>query len=98
MANLSSKDLASLGRYLAKRVWQFFVIIIQTTHDLQNSFLALATDPESQMKLKFFEEKVRSWVFEVIQGNDGLSVQANILGKRVDGLVRGINEPRPEEK
>ncbi len=69
-----------------------------TTHDLQTSFLALAADPESQMKLKFFEEKVRSWVFEVIQGNDGLSVQANILGKRVDGLVRGINEPKPEEE
>jgi hypothetical protein len=68
-----------------------------TTHDLQNSFLALATDPESQAKLKFFEEKVRSWVHEVIQGNDGLTVQANILGHRVDGLVSKINGAKAEE-
>ena len=68
-----------------------------TTHDLQNSFLALATDPESQTKLKFFEEKVRSWVYEVIQGNDGISVQANILGHRVDGLVGKVNGAKAEE-
>jgi len=68
-----------------------------TTHDLQNSFLALATDPESQTKLKFFEEKVRSWVYEVIQGNDGISVQANILGHRVDGLVSKVNGAKAEE-
>jgi hypothetical protein len=68
-----------------------------TTHDLQNSFLALATNPESQTKLKFFEEKVRSWVHEVIQGNDGLTVQANILGHRVDGLVSKINGTKAEE-
>jgi len=67
-----------------------------TTHDLQNSFLALATDPESQTKLKFFEEKVRSWVYEVIQGNDGISVQANILGHRVDGLVSQVNGAKTE--
>jgi len=68
-----------------------------TTHDLQNSFLALAADPESQTKLKFFEEKVRSWVFGVIQGNDGLSVQANILGRRVDGLVSKIDGAKAGE-
>lgn len=68
-----------------------------TTHDLQNSFLALATNPESQTKLKFFEEKVRSWVHEVIQGNDGLTVQANILGHRVDGLVSKINGAKVEQ-
>ena len=68
-----------------------------TTHDLQNSFLALATNPESRTKFKFFEEKVRSWVYEVIQGNDGISVQANILGHRVDGLVSQVNGTKAEE-
>ena len=58
--------------------------------DLQTSFEALASDPEAQKKLKFIEERVKTWVSDVIDGHDGLSVQANLLGKRVDGLIRGI--------
>ena len=58
--------------------------------DLQTSFEALTADPEAVKKLKFLEERVKTWVTEVIQGHDGLTVQANLLGKRVDGLIRGI--------
>jgi len=58
--------------------------------DLQTSFEALASDPEALKKLKFLEERVKTWVTEVIQGHDGLTVQANLLGQRVDGLIRGI--------
>jgi hypothetical protein len=57
---------------------------------LQTSFEALSADPAAQKKLKFIEERVKTWVSEVIEGNDGLTVQANLLGKRVDGLIRGI--------
>ena len=59
-------------------------------NDLQTSFEALAADPEAQKKLKFLEERVKTWVSEVIEGHDGLTVQANLLGNRVDGLIRGI--------
>jgi flagellin-like hook-associated protein FlgL len=61
-----------------------------TTQDLQTSFKALASDPESYAKLQFFEERVKTWVSEIIEGQDGLSVQAHILSQRVDGLVSGI--------
>jgi len=59
-------------------------------NDLQTSFEALSADPAAQKKLKFLEERVKTWVSEVIEGHDGLTVQANLLGKRVDGLIRGI--------
>jgi flagellin-like hook-associated protein FlgL len=58
--------------------------------DLQTSFEALAADPEAQKKLKFLEERVKTWVSDVIEGHDGLTVQANLLGQRVDGLIQGI--------
>ena len=58
--------------------------------DLQTSFKALASDPDSQKKLKFLEERVKTWVSEVIDGQDGISVQANLITKRVDGLVQGL--------
>ena len=61
-------------------------------HDLQTSFTALASDPEAHEKFKFFEERVKSWVSEVIDGQDGLTVQANILRKRVDNLVNGLQD------
>jgi flagellin-like hook-associated protein FlgL len=61
-----------------------------TTQDLQTSFKALASDPESYAKLQFFEERVRTWVSEIMDGQDGLSVQAHILSQRVDGLVSGL--------
>jgi len=61
-----------------------------TAQDLQTSFKALASDPKSQAKLQFFEERVKTWVSEMIEGQDGLSVQANILSQRVDGLVHGL--------
>lgn len=41
-------------------------------------------------KLKFLEERVKTWVSEVIDGQDGISVQANLMTKRVDGLVKGL--------
>ena len=47
-------------------------------NDLQTSFEALAADPEAQKKLKFLEERVKTWVSEVIEGHDGLTVQAKI--------------------
>ena len=58
--------------------------------DLQTSFNALASDPEAREKLKFIEERVKTWVTEVIDGQDGLSVQANLITKRVDGLMQGL--------
>ena len=58
--------------------------------DLQTSFKALAADPGAHKKLKFLEERVKTWVSEVIDGQDGLSVQANLITKRVDGLVQGL--------
>jgi flagellin-like hook-associated protein FlgL len=67
-----------------------------TTQDLQTSFKALATDPESYAKLQFFEERVKTWVSEIIEGQDGLSVQAHILSQRVDGLVRGLQKNQSE--
>jgi flagellin-like hook-associated protein FlgL len=63
-----------------------------TTQDLQTSFKALASNPESHAKLQFFEERVKTWVSEIIDGQDGLSVQAHILSQRVDGLVRGLQK------
>src|SRR6056300_291319 len=61
-----------------------------TTQDLQTSFKALASDPESYAQLQFFEERVKTWVSEIMDGQDGLSVQAHILSQRVDGLVSGL--------
>lgn len=58
--------------------------------DLQTSFKALASDPGAHKKLKYIEERVKTWVSEVIDGQDGLSVQANLITKRVDGLVQGL--------
>ena len=58
--------------------------------DLQTSFKALAADPEAQKKLKFIEDRVKTWVSEVIQGQDGLAVQANLITRRVDNLVQGL--------
>ncbi len=60
--------------------------------DLQTSFVALATDPESERKLKFIEERVKTWVSEVIEGQDGISVQANIIGDKVDTLIGRLEE------
>ena len=57
--------------------------------DLQTSFVALTTEPDAGKKLKFIEERVKTWVSQVIEGQDGLSVQANLLSKRVDGLMEG---------
>jgi len=61
-----------------------------TETDLQTSFLALANNPDSERKLQFIEERVKTWVTEVIEGQDGLTVQANLLTQRVDGLIRGL--------
>ena len=58
--------------------------------DLQTSFQALAADPEAQKKLKFIEDRVKTWVSEVIEGQDGLAVQANLITRRVDNLVQGL--------
>ncbi len=57
--------------------------------DLQTSFIALTKEPDAGKKLKFIEERVKTWVSHVIEGKDGLSVQANLLSKRVDGLIGG---------
>lgn len=57
--------------------------------DLQTSFTALAKEPDAEKKLNFIEERVKTWVSEVIEGQDGLSVQAHLLTKRVDGLIEG---------
>ena len=59
--------------------------------DLQTSFSALAKEPDSIKKLSFVEERVKTWVSEVIEGQDGLSVQAHLLTKRVDGLIEGTS-------
>ena len=67
-----------------------------TTQDLQTSFKALASNPDSHAKLQFFEERVKTWVSEIIDGQDGLSVQAHILSQRVDGLVRGLQKSQSE--
>ena len=40
--------------------------------DLQTSFSALAKEPDSVKKLSFVEERVKTWVSEVIEGQDGL--------------------------
>jgi len=67
--------------------------------DLQTSFTALASNPDAHAKLKFFEERVKTWVSEVIDGQDGLSVQANILRQRVDNLVDDLQDiAEPGEK
>ena len=39
---------------------------------------------------QFYRTGVKTWVSEVIEGNDGLTVQANLLSK-VDGLIEGTN-------
>ena len=57
--------------------------------DLQTSFSALAKEPDAGKKLNFIEERVKTWVSEVIEGQDGLSVQAHLLTKRVNGLIEG---------
>jgi len=59
--------------------------------DLQTSFTALTNEPDASRKLNFIEERVKTWVSEVIEGNDGLTVQANLLSKRVDGLIDGTS-------
>jgi hypothetical protein len=56
--------------------------------DLQTSFTALTADPEANKELKFIEEKVESWVSEILARTDGMSVQAHISSRQVDGLVR----------
>jgi hypothetical protein len=56
--------------------------------DLQTSFTALTSDPEANKELKFIEEKVKSWVSEILDRTDGLSVQAHMSSRQVDGLVR----------
>ena len=62
--------------------------------DLQTSFIALTKEPDAGKKLKFIEERVKTWVSHVIEGKDGLSVQANLLSKRVDGLIGGAHLER----
>ena len=57
--------------------------------DLQTSFSALTKEPDAGKKLKFIEERVKTWVSEVIEGQDGLTVQAHLLTQRVDGLIEG---------
>ena len=58
-------------------------------NDLQTSFTALINEPDASRKLNFIEQRVKTWVSDVIEGNDGISVQANLLSKRVDGLIEG---------
>ena len=60
--------------------------------DLKTSFIALASDPDSDKKLQFIEERVKSWVSEVIEGQDGISVQANIVSQKVDGLIEQLED------
>ena len=55
--------------------------------DLHTSFSALAANPDSETKLQFIEERVKTWVSEVIEGQDGISVQANVVSQKVDGLI-----------
>ena len=50
---------------------------------------ALAAD-HKQEKLKFIEDRVKTWVSEVIEGQDGLAVQANLITRRVDNLVQAL--------
>ena len=57
--------------------------------DLQTSFTALTKEPDAGKKLNFIEQRVKTWVSEVIEGQDGLTVQAHLLTKRVDGLIDG---------
>tara|TARA_Y100000588_G_C14041840_1_gene833207 strand:+ start:87 stop:788 length:702 start_codon:yes stop_codon:yes gene_type:complete len=56
--------------------------------DLQTSFTALTSDPEANKELNFIEEKVETWVSEILARTDGISVQAHISPRQVDGLVR----------
>ena len=56
------------------------------------SFIALASAPDSDKKLQFIEQRVKSWVSEVIEGQDGISVQANIVSQKVDGLIEQLEE------
>jgi hypothetical protein len=60
-------------------------------NDLQTSFTALINEPDASRKLNFIEQRVKTWVSDVIEGNDGISVQANLLSKRVDGLIEGAH-------
>lgn len=55
--------------------------------DLHTSFSALAANPDCETKLQFIEERVKTWVSEVIEGQDGISVQANVVSQKVDGLI-----------
>ena len=59
---------------------------------LKTSFLALANETDAEKKLQFIEERVKTWVSEVIEGQDGISVQANILGQKVDGLIGQLED------
>ena len=60
--------------------------------DLQTSFTALAKEPDAGKSLIL---SVKTWVSEVIDGQDGLSVQAHLLTKRVNGLIEGSRlEPK----
>ena len=60
--------------------------------DLKTSFTALATNPDSDQKFQFIEEKVKTWVSEVIEGQDGIVVQANIIGKKVNELIGNLED------
>ena len=60
--------------------------------DLQTSFIALASNPNSDKKLQFIEERVKTWVSEVIEGQDGISVQANLASQKVDGLIGKLDD------
>lgn len=59
--------------------------------DLQTSFTALVSNPEANKELKFTEEKVKSWVSEIMERSDGMSVQAHLSDRQVDGLMRAMN-------
>ncbi|MFP6887110.1 MAG: hypothetical protein VB997_06085 [Opitutales bacterium] len=59
--------------------------------DLQTSFTALVSDPGANNNLKFIEERVKTWVSEIIARTDGLSVQAHVHVRQVDALMRDLN-------
>ena len=48
--------------------------------------------PIPDKKLQFIEERVKTWVSEVIEGQDGISVQANLLSQKVDGLIGKLDD------
>ena len=49
----------------------------------------MAKEPDAGKKLNFIEERVKTWVSEVIEGQDGLSVQAHLFDQKGDGLIEG---------